>query len=97
MAQLINLREAEYQTIVTELSKMHTDQLQCLEDVITKLGLISMGGDFFFANKASRKMRDMLDMVKSDITVHLKQAFTDTEASVANMISSITITDSTRS
>lgn len=94
MAQLINLRETEYQTIVTELSKMHTDHLQCVEDVITKLRNIVTSDDIFSANQTSKKMEDMLDMVTSDITTLLEQAFKDSEAGVANMISSITTTDS---
>ncbi|MBD5495762.1 MAG: hypothetical protein HDR12_15715 [Lachnospiraceae bacterium] len=94
MAQLINLRETEYQTIVTELSKMHTDQLQCVEDVITKLRNIVTSDDIFSANQTSKKMEDMLDMVTSDIKALLEQVFNDSEAGVANMISSITTTDS---
>ncbi|MDE7284205.1 MAG: hypothetical protein K2N85_11585 [Lachnospiraceae bacterium] len=94
MAQLINLRETEYQTIVTELSKMHTDQLECVRDVISRLSILALGNDLFYAEKTSRKMKDMLDLVTSDIIVLLEQAFKDSEAGVANMISSITITDS---
>ena len=94
MAQLINLREIEYQTIVTELSKMHTDQLQCVADAITELRNIVTSDDIFSADLTSKKMEDMFDMVTSDIIALLEQAFNDSEAGVANMISSIMTTDS---
>lgn len=94
MAQLINLRQTEYDTIVSELSTMHTDQLQCVADVITKLRTIVTSDDIFSANQTSKKMEDMLDMVTSDVISLLEQAFTDSEAGVANMITTITTTDS---
>ncbi|MCM1263046.1 MAG: hypothetical protein NC313_10035 [Butyrivibrio sp.] len=94
MAQIVNLRQTEYQTIVTELSKMHTDQLQCVADAITKLRNIVTSDDIFSANQTSKKMEDMLDMAASDIVSLLEQAFNDSEAGIANMITSITTTDS---
>lgn len=94
MAQIINLRDAEYQTIMMELSKMHADQLQCVDDIITNLKFTARNHDFFSANKTSKKIEDMLDMVKSDIIALLGQAFHDSEAGVANMISIIKTKDS---
>ena len=94
MAQLINLRENEYQTIVTELAKMHTDQLQNVADVITEMKTLVTSGDAFSANLTSQKMTDMLDLLSNDVMTLLQQAFQDSEAGVANMITSATITDS---
>lgn len=94
MAQVINLRENEYQTIVSELSKMHANQLQSVADIITDLKTIVTSDDIFTANLTSKKVEDMLDMLSSNIMMLLEQAFQDSEAGVANMIKSVTATDS---
>lgn len=94
MAQIINLRENEYQTIVTELAKMHTDQLQNVADVITQMKTLVTSEDAFSANMTSQKMTDMLDLLSNDVVALLQQAFQDSEAGVANMITSAMVTDS---
>lgn len=94
MAQVINLREDEYRTIVSELAKMHTNQLQSVTNVITEMKDLVTREDVFSANRTSKKIENMLDMLSSDIMTLLEQAFQDSEAGVANMIKSITITDS---
>lgn len=94
MAQVINLRENEYQTIVSELGKMHADQLQNVESIINEMKALVNSEDAFSANLTSKKMEDMLDMLSDDVMTLLKQAFQDSEAGVANMITSTMITDS---
>ncbi len=94
MAQVINLREDEYQTIVSELAKMHANQLQIVTNVITEMKDLVTREDVFSANLTSKKVEDMLDILSSDIMTLLEQAFQDSEAGVANMIKSITVTDS---
>lgn len=94
MAQVINLRENEYQTIVSELGKMHADQLQNVESIINEMKTLVNNEDAFSANLTSKKMEDMLDMLSDDVMTLLKQAFQDSEAGVANMITSTMITDS---
>lgn len=93
MAQVINLREDEYQTIVSELAKMHTNQLQSVTNVITEMKELVTREDVFSANLTSKKIEDMLDMLSSDVMTLLEQAFQDSEAGVANMIKSIIVTD----
>lgn len=94
MAQVINLRENEYQTMVSELGKMHADQLQNVESIINEMKTLVNSEDAFSANLTSKKMEDMLDMLSDDVMTLLKQAFQDSEAGVANMITSTMITDS---
>ena len=94
MAQLVNLRESEYQTIVSELGKMHTEQLQKVEAVINEMKILVTSEDAFSANLTSKKMTDMLDTLSKDVMTLLKQAFQDSEAGVANMITTIMTTDS---
>lgn len=94
MAQVINLRENEYQAIVSELGKMHADQLQNVESIINEMKTLVNSEDAFSANLTSKKMEDMLDMLSDDVMTLLKQAFQDSEAGVANMITSTMITDS---
>ena len=83
MAQTVNLREAEYQTIVTELSQMH----------IAEMKMMVTSQEIFWANKTSAKMVDMLDVLSNDIMTLVEQAFQDSEAGVANMIASTVTTD----
>lgn len=94
MAEIINLREEEYETIVSELSKMHTDQLQSVSSVIAEIRKLVTSEDIFSANLTSKKVTDMLDVLSDDVMTLLQQAFQDSEAGVANMITSTMITDS---
>lgn len=94
MAEIINLREEEYETIVSELSKMHTDQLQSVSSVIAEIRKLVTSEDIFSANLTSKKITDMLDVLSDDVMTLLQQAFQDSEAGVANMITSTMTTDS---
>ena len=94
MAQIINLRESEYQTIVSELGKMHENQLQNVENIINDMRTLVTSEDAFSANLTSKKMEDMLDMLSDDVMTLLKQAFQDSEAGIANMITTTMTTDS---
>lgn len=93
MAQVINLRADEYQTIMSELEKMHTDHLRNVEDIISRMRALVTSDDAFSANLTSRKMEDMLDTLSGEIMPLLEQAFRDSEAGVTNMIMSIMVTD----
>ncbi len=94
MAQIINLREDEYRTIVTELAKMHTDQLQNIETIINEMKTLVTSEDAFSTDLTSKKMADMLDTLSDDVMTLLKQAFQDSEAGIANMITTTVTTDS---
>ncbi len=94
MAQIINLREDEYRNIVTELAKMHTDQLQNIETIINEMKTLVTSEDAFSTDLTSKKMVDMLDTLSDDVMTLLKQAFQDSEAGVANMITTTVTTDS---
>lgn len=94
MAQIINLREDEYCNIVTELAKMHTDQLQNIETIINEMKTLVTSEDAFSTDLTSKKMVDMLDTLSDDVMTLLKQAFQDSEAGVANMITTTVTTDS---
>lgn len=94
MAQVINLRENEYQTIKTELEKMHTDQLQSVAGIISEMKALVTSGDTFSADMTSKKIEDMLNMLSNDVIMLLEQAFQDSEAGIANMIKSTIVTDS---
>ncbi len=94
MAQIINLREEEYRNIVTELAKMHTDQLQNIETIINEMKTLVTSEDVFSADLTSKKMADMLDTLSDDVMTLLKQAFQDSEAGIANMITTTVTTDS---
>lgn len=96
MAQIINLRENEYHIIITELAKMHTNQLQSVNAVIADMKNLVTSDDAFSANLTSKKMEDMLDTISADIMTLLEQAFEDSESGVVRMIKSTTATDSVR-
>lgn len=96
MALVINMRENEYQVIASELAKMHTEQLQNVNAIITEMKTLVTSEDAFYAEQTTKKMVDMLDAVSSEIISLLKQAFQDSEAGIENMIKSIMTTDSIR-
>lgn len=93
MAEKVNLRETEYQTIVAELAKMHADQLQNVMAVIADLKALVTNTDAFSTDRTSKKITDMLDMLSNEALSLLKQAFQDSEAGVANMIATTIVTD----
>lgn len=94
MAQIINLRENEYRTIGLELSKMHADQLRNVQGIINEMKTMVTSEDAFFANQTSEKMVGMLNVLSEDVMALLKKAFEDSEAGVANMITTTITTDS---
>lgn len=93
MAQKINLRQSEYGTIVTELEKMHTEQLQNAADIIAEMRSVVTSGDVFKTDQTSQKVADMLDMVSGEVMALLEQAFQSSETGVTTMIASVMATD----
>ena len=93
MAQTINLRESEYQTIVSELAQMHASTAR-IGAVIYMIRILVTSEDTFSTNLTSKKILDMLDTLSNDIIPLLEQAFQDSEAGVANMIKATIATDS---
>lgn len=94
MAQVINLREDEYQTIAAELSAIHAGQLQSVTDIIAQMKTLVTSNDTFSADLTSKKIEDMLDMLSGNVMTLLEQAFEDSETGVASMIKSIMAADS---
>lgn len=93
MAARINLRENEYQTIMSEMEKMHREQLEQVTAVMNQMKTLVTSEDGFRANLTSQKMVDMLDTVSGEVISLLRQVFQDSEAGVANMITSMVATD----
>lgn len=94
MAQIINLRENEYQTIVSELEKMHENQLKNVADIIMEMKMLVASDDIFSANLTSQKMVSMLDTISDDVMMLLMQVFLDSEAGIFSMITSTIDADS---
>lgn len=93
MAENINLRENEYQSIVSQLADMHENHLQNVLEIIIKMKLFVNDKDVFSTNLTSKKISDMLEALTTDVMSLLQQAFNDSEAGVANMIQSTMSTD----
>lgn len=93
MADKINLREEEYQVIQAELCKMHETQIQNIAEVIERLRALVTGEDAFRTDKTSKKVEDMLAVISSNIDDLLQDAFNTSEAGIANMIKTTTVTD----
>lgn len=93
MAQIINLRESEYQTIVSELSNMHTNQMDKIREIIGDLNELVTSKTTFSADMVSENITNMLAVLSDSILPLLEQTFQDSEAGVANMITSTTVTD----
>lgn len=94
MAEIINLRESEYKIIKEELADMHEKQLQNINAVMARLRLQVSNPLIFSTDLTSKKIIDILDMISNNVIYPLQQAFQDSEAGVANMITSIMLTDS---
>lgn len=94
MAQVINLREDEYQTIVSELSAIHAGQLQSVTSIIAQMKTLVTSDDIFSTDLTSKKIEDMLDMLSGNVMTLLEQAFENSETGVASMIKSTMAADS---
>lgn len=95
MANKVNLRAEEYQTIQTELSKMHETQIQNIAQVITEFKALVTAEEAFKADKTSDKIVEMLDAVSLNTVNLLQYVFKASEAGVANMITAAKETDTT--
>lgn len=93
MADKINLRVEEYGAIQSELSRMHTAQLQNVEDVVVKIREFVTGEGAFNTDYTSVKIADMLEVVSNDVMNLLEQVFQESEIGVANMIAATVTTD----
>lgn len=93
MGQVINLREEEYQIIVMELKKMHTEQLAKIRVYIEQIKLMATSNNIFSTELTSKKVVSLLDTISNDIIGLLEQVFQDSETGVTNMIESVITTD----
>lgn len=91
--RVVNLREEEYQVIVTELKKMHTEQLETIRAVIEKIKTIATYSSFFSAHLTSKRVSDVLDTISNDIVKLLEEVFQESEASIEKMIENTITTD----
>lgn len=96
MGNTINLREDEYMTIKTELHNMHQEQLQNISSFISQLKELASSADTFSTTYTSKMIEELLDAFSADVFTLLRQAFRDSEAGIAHMISSVVATDTLR-
>lgn len=78
---------------MSEMEKMHREQLEQVTAVMNQMKTLVTSEDGFRANLTSQKMVDMLDTVSGEVISLLRQVFRDSEAGVANMITSMVATD----
>lgn len=93
MAERINLRENEYKIILSEMQKMHGEQINAVMAVINQMKTLVTREDGFSANLTSKKMLDMLDTMSGNIVIPLQQAFQNSEVEVSQMIANVVIED----
>lgn len=93
MAQLINLRMAEYELIQNKLSDMHTLQIENIRQVIGELKNLVSDENLFFANETSEKVLVLLEVLSTEVIPLLEQAFEDSELGVVCMIEKTMETD----
>lgn len=91
---VINLREAEYQAIKTELERMHEYQLQTIRAVIEQMKEMVTDKAVFSTIETSMNIINLLSKIDFNVVGLLEQAFQDSEAGVASMIESTMTTDS---
>lgn len=93
MAENVNLREQEYNVVMSELQKFHTNQMEAASDILQQLKSLATSADGLWADKTSAKISDVADAISADVLALLEQAFRDSEAGVCNMITAIMATD----
>ncbi len=93
MAQLINLRMAEYELIQNKLSDMHTLQIENIRQVIGELKNLVSDENLFFANETSEKVLVLLEVLSTEVIPLLEQAFEDSELGVVRMVEKTIETD----
>lgn len=93
MAQLINLRMAEYELMQNKLSDMHTLQIENIRQVIGELKNLVSDENLFFANETSEKVLVLLEVLATEVIPLLEQAFEDSELGVVRMVEKTIETD----
>lgn len=93
MAGNVNLREQEYNVVMSELQKFHTDQIDAVSDILQQLKNLATSADGLWADKTSAKISDVADAISADVLALLEQAFGDSEAGMSNMVTAIMATD----
>lgn len=93
MAGNVNLREWEYNVVMSELQKFHTNQMEAVSDILQQLKNLATSADGLWADKTSAKISDVADAISADVLALLEQAFGDSETGISNMVTAIMATD----
>ncbi len=93
MAENINLREQEYNTVLSDLEQFHTTQLEAITDILEKLRSLATSQHGLYAEKTSEKISDVVDCITEDVMGLLEQAFGDSESGICDMITTTMAVD----
>lgn len=93
MAENINLRQAEYQTVVSELQSMHTDQIETVTAILKELRTLATDQDGLSADATSAKIADVVDSISEDVVKFLERVFADSEAGILSMMTAAMAVD----
>lgn len=83
---VVNLRETEYQDIMRELKRMHTEQLEEIRAAVVRIRAMALTKGVFSAQLTSNRISEVMDTIAFDIVSPLEQAFRDSEACMETMI-----------
>lgn len=83
---VVNLRETEYQDIMRELKRMHTEQLKEIRTAIARIRAMAASKGIFSTELTSNRISEVMDTIAFDIVSPLEEAFRDSEASMETMI-----------
>lgn len=65
MAAKVGLKEAEYQDLQTDLPQIHTDNLEQIEKVLTKIESLNQRGGGFYLTEITPKVEKIVEELNS--------------------------------
>lgn len=93
MAEIINLRENEYNSAGDTLRSIHESAIGEMRDMINSYKSELLTVDTFFAITTTQMLIQVLDIVQNELMVNTIELFENTELALSEMISETMATD----
>lgn len=79
---MIKLQADEYENLVNELEKIHSEGIEFINEYIAELNSILIPNDGFHTDMVSEKMKILLEIFQGHMLPGLKDIFRETEQNI---------------
>lgn len=86
MNEKVNLRQGEYETMMSLLKELHSQQYASIREFIRNLNILTEYSGGFYAVETSEKMRIVLEQIESQILPEVETLFKESEEIMSQMV-----------